>query len=90
MRVTQYIRPNGEKRVLDVTKIHKEDEEWFLNKKAKLSVEDTGAYIILYADIGIKNDEGEPDEAIVVVNPKVETSEEAFNKLRSLAEQMLL
>lgn len=65
--ITYFIPPNGEKRQGELSRIHAEDEAWFKANGAKLSAEELpGGDIVVYADIGIVTDDGEPDEVIEI------------------------
>ena len=65
MLVTYYKRPNGEKSEIDMTHILSEDEQWFIENKVTISLENNGGSgTIVYADIGLRTEDGEPDEMI--------------------------
>lgn len=67
MKVTVFKRPNGLKEVIDMKNINGEDEMWFLANGVKISMEEDGADgFIIYADIGRKDEDGEPDEIILL------------------------
>ena len=65
MKVTLYKKPNGRTEVVDVKNVYPEDEAWFAEHNAKLSMEDIGGEFVCYADVGFEED-GEPMEAIVL------------------------
>jgi hypothetical protein len=65
MIVTIYHRPNGRPETLDIPNVHKEDADWFEANNVKISMEEDGAGgNIVYADIGLKDEDGEPVELI--------------------------
>ena len=86
MKVTLYKKPNGRTEVIDVKNVYPEDEAWFVEHNAKLSMEDIGGMFACYADVGVF-DEGEPCEAIVVSSGR--TAEDTFHDLRVQAEEIL-
>lgn len=87
MKVTFYKKPNGAREVIDVTNVDHADESWFAEHNAKLSMEDIGGMHACYADVGVKDDEGEPDEAIELSRGR--TCRETFHALRLQAEQLI-
>ena len=48
MIVHYYMAPYGEEKLLDVTKVHDEDADYFVQNKIKVSMEELGGQIIVY------------------------------------------
>jgi len=88
MEVTLYLRPTGRTRVIDITKVLPDDEQWFKDHSAKISMEETGDSIIAYADVGLKCEDGEPDELIVIA-PFSKPCETMMSELRAECEKAL-
>lgn len=88
MQVTLYERPHGHTKEINMTKIRPEDEAWFKGVGAKLSMEDIGTGYACYADVGIKDEEGEPLEALEIAGTG-ESCEATMQKLRRQCELML-
>lgn len=88
INATYYERPHGKKRFMTITRIHPEDELWFKAHGAKLSTEElTTGDIVVYADIGMRTQEGEEVEAIEISGTR--DSYETLTALRKQCEQML-
>jgi hypothetical protein len=63
---TIYLRPHGHRDQIMIQNIDPDDEAWFAANSVKLSMEeDGGGGVIAYADIGLVDEDGEPDEVIV-------------------------
>ena len=84
MNVTLYKRPDGRSEVIDVRNVLPEDEQWFADHNVKISMEDIGDTIVVYADTG-KVVDGEPDEFIEIANGR--TCEETLSALRKQCEE---
>ena len=84
--VTLYTRPNGRTKVITVTNIYSEDADWFRSHDAKVSMEDIGEQVAIYADVGIKYDEG-LNEAIELSRGR--TCEETVAALRAQCKRLL-
>lgn len=65
MLVTVYKRPHGQTEVIDLLNIHDEDAKWFEENNVSVSIESTGTDIIVYGDVGLVNEDGEPEEIII-------------------------
>lgn len=87
MKVTLYKKPNGRTEVVDVKNVYPEDEAWFAEHNAKLSMEETGGTFVVYADLGLEDDDGEPIEAIELANGR--SCEDTLQALRIQCEEML-
>lgn len=87
INITYYRRPDGQTEDIEFVNIEPEDEAWFREVDAKLSIEDdvNGGFVI-YADVGIRVD-GEVIEAIEISGTK--EAKVAMHDLRVLAEKML-
>lgn len=85
---TLFVPPHGRKEPLEIENISEDDELWFIENNAKISAEQllTGDFVV-YADVGIKDAEGEPSEAIQVDRGR--TCRETMHALRVMAEGML-
>ncbi len=81
-----FIPPNGQQQVIQVTQISPDDEAWFKDNNAKLSMEEIPGHTVVYADIGLVC-EGEPEEAIEL--SKGRTCIETMAALRKQCEGML-
>jgi hypothetical protein len=88
MQVTIYHRPNGRPEVLDIPNVHAEDAVWFKANNVKVSMEeDGGAGFIVYGDIGRKDEDGEPDEVLVLSGGL--NCQDTLAKLRKECEEAL-
>lgn len=63
----EFVRPNGEQRPGVMTLIKPADEDWLRENNVKISLEDLGIGICIYADYGAKDSDGEPDEHMLIV-----------------------
>lgn len=81
MKATLYKKPDGRQEVIDLTNILPEDEKWFTDIGAKISMEETGGEFVIYADIGIVTEDGEPDEAIEFASGR--SCEQTMSSLRN-------
>lgn len=88
MQVTFYKRPHGRTEEINMTKIRPEDEAWFKSVGAKLSMEEVGGRYACYADVGVKDEDGEPIEAIEIAGPD-DDCQDTMSKLRVQCELML-
>ena len=85
--VTIYHRPNGRQEDIICNNINEDDAKWFQDHNVKVSMEESGSGgHILYADYGAVDEDGEPDEVIVVTH---RSCEEAMAKLRRLTEKAM-
>lgn len=83
-----YLPPNGRVEFIDVTEINEEDEVWFVEHNAKLSLEQLmNGQNVAYADIGLIDEEGEPKEAIEISRDR--SCRETLAALREQCERML-
>lgn len=88
--VTLYQRPNGKQSVIELTEITKEDADYFNKNNFKISLEPQGDgtdNIIIYADYGKKDPDGEPEEIIIFSRGRECT--ECMTELRQLVENQL-
>lgn len=67
MKATVYIKPHGHNEEITVRNVRPEDAAWFEQHNIKISMEEDilPGHMILYADIGRTDEEGEPDEVIM-------------------------
>lgn len=85
---TYYQRPNGAKHPMEIRNIRPTDEAWFKQRNAKLSIEDDGCgSFISYADIGLRDEDGEPVEAIEIAGSR--SCEDTMAALRAQCEALL-
>lgn len=67
MEFTYYQRPNGKSSILNMTEINSEDEEWFVERNIKISIEElTENNFAVYADSGNLTEDDEPEEIVVM------------------------
>lgn len=88
--VTLYQRPNGKQSVIELTEITKEDADYFNKNNFRISLEPQGDgtdNIIIYADYGKKDPDGEPEEIIIFSRGRECT--ECMTELRQLVENQL-
>lgn len=85
---TIYIRPDGRKQGITISNIYSDDAEWFEKYDVLISMEEVGInQAIVYADIGDRDEDGEPDEIIVFSEGR--SCEETLEELRQLCEKTL-
>ena len=65
---TNYIRPHGHTEEISITRIHDEDADWLRANSIKISMEDLGGHICIYADYGRKSEDGDPEEHILIAH----------------------
>lgn len=87
MNVTFYKAPNGTAVPLIITNVYPDDAAWFQSVGAKVSMEETGGQFVCYADVGVADEDGEPDEAIEIAAGR--TCEETLKALRIQAQALL-
>jgi hypothetical protein len=88
IEATLFVPPNARREQITITKINPEDSQWFKDNGAKISLEEisTGD-VVVYADIGMRTEEGDEVEAIEVSGTR--TCTETMAALRKQCEQML-
>ena len=84
--ITIYIKPNGRKQVIQIA-INQSDEIWFKENSANISMEDIGDQYAIYVDIGLRDEEGEPDEIILLSAHR--KASECFSILRKMCEEAI-
>jgi hypothetical protein len=91
MQVTVYRRPHGRYTVIDCQNVYPEDKAWFEAHNVKVSMEEDGMpgnpNYIFYADIGRKDEDGEPDEVIELSQGRA--CDETLAALRRQCEEAL-
>lgn len=86
--VTVYHRPNGRRENIICHKISEDDEKWFRTRNVRVSMEESGSGgHILYADYGAVDEDGEPDEVILVTH---RSCIEAMSTLREMVEKAMV
>jgi len=87
MKVTFYKAPNGHKEILNITKINKQDEEFFIANGVKISMEEIGGDFVVYADTGLENEDGDSEEFIEIAQGR--SCEDVLKALRICCEEFL-
>lgn len=82
--VTYFIRPYGHRQEGTIGHIHQEDADWLASHNVKISMEDTYAGMIIYADYGKTTEDGEPDEHLMIVKE----NESCFDAMSRLVRQL--
>jgi hypothetical protein len=89
MKVTVYHRPHRRPEVIDCPNVAPEDAAWFEANNVKVSMEEDGMpgdpNFIVYGDIGLVDEDGEPDEIIVFSG--VDSCEATLARLRRECEE---
>lgn len=90
MNVTFYTRPNGHSIDHDITNVRDEDAIWFESNDVAISMEeiDTGVFVI-YADVGLLEDDGETPMELIHITSLNESCEDALSTVRSMCEEAL-
>lgn len=87
--VTIYHRPNGRAEEIICREIDDDDAQWFKTRSVKVSMESDGRDgYILYADYGAVDEEGEPDEIVVLSLGR--SCRKTLAKLRELTEKAMV
>ncbi len=87
--ITLYKRPNAEKSIISAL-VYSEDKLWYEMNGVELSMEDLGGdSIVLYADVGIGDEDSTPIEAILIWPYDKGDSELALSALRVEADALL-
>lgn len=85
--ITVYHRPNGRQENIICNNIEEDDANWFITRSVKVSMEESGSGgHILYADYGAVDEDGEPDEVILVTH---RSCPEAMSSLREMTERAM-
>ena len=87
MNVTLYKPPHGRKEVIDVRNVYPDDEAWFAEHKAAISMEEIGGMFAIYAHVGGFDEDGEPVEAIEISRHR--SCEDTLASLRQQCEELL-
>lgn len=86
--ITIYHRPNGRQENIICHHITEDDARWFQTRSVTVSMEESGSGgHILYADYGAVDEDGEPDEVILVTN---RSCIEAMATLREMTEKAMV
>lgn len=87
--VTVYHRPGGRQEQIICREIDDDDTNWFQTRSVKVSMESDGrdGYIV-YADYGAVDEEGEPDEIIVLSQGR--SCRKTLSELRELTERAMV
>lgn len=88
VEVTFFIPPYGKQTKQFISDIADEDAEWFTENNVKLSMEElmNGSKVI-YADYGKKNEDGEPEEEMMVAMHR--SCKSMMSELRIMTERAL-
>lgn len=84
MIVTLYKQPDGRTQEIEIKNVLPDDEAYFSSQRIKISMEDVGGELAVYADTGREDDDGEPIEVIELSQGR--TCEETLNALRKQCE----
>lgn len=88
IKATLFIPPNGREQEIIITEINEADELWFVENNAKLSGEELmNGQQVIYADVGLKDEEGEPLEGIEISQGR--SCRETIAALRVQCEKLL-
>lgn len=87
MKVTYYKSPNGHQEVIEISKINKEDENFFVENSIVISMEELAGDFVVYADTGFENEDGDPEEFIEIAQGR--SCEEVLKALRNSCEEFL-
>jgi hypothetical protein len=85
---TLFIPPNGKTREIELLNVSEEDSAFFNDNEYAVSLEEIEGQFVIYVDIGLETEEGEPDEEIYIVPPG-EECDVSFSKIRSQIETKL-
>lgn len=85
LTVTNYVRPDGRAQELFITKINREQVDFFTSNKISVSMEDCGVCFAIYA-APPHMDEDEPTELTYLVDQD-ETCYIAMERLQKLCEE---
>lgn len=66
IKCTVFIRPNGKKTESVINNISQEDADYINQNNIKVSMEDIGTDYCVWLDDGLKNEDDDPDEIIVL------------------------
>ncbi|MBP5855706.1 hypothetical protein KAJ83_01695 [Marivibrio halodurans] len=80
MKATVYIRPHGRAQDIDVFDVYPADEQFFQDNAFEVSMEDTPLGFIVYADVGIRQEDGTPVEAMELAGGR--DCKDTLNSLR--------
>lgn len=90
MKVTFYLRPNGQTREMDITNIQDEDAIWFESNNVTISMEEINdSTYAIYADIGLYEDDEETPREIIHITGPGESCENALSKIRTMCENAI-
>jgi hypothetical protein len=87
MIATLYKKPDGRTQEIDIKNVLPEDESYFIRNRIVISMEDVGGMFAIYADIGRRDEDGEPIELIELSQGR--SCEETLSALRKLCEEEL-
>jgi hypothetical protein len=82
---TLFVRPNGDRRELEMTKIRQKDADFLRKHDVKISMEDCGIFTTIWADDGrtLEDDPSTPDEITYIVHGS-ESCEDAMHNICEL------
>lgn len=87
MIVTLYKQPDGRTQEIDIKNVLPDDEEYFTRNRIGISMEDVGGMFVIYADIGWRDEDGEPIELIELSQGR--SCKETLSALRKQCEEEL-
>lgn len=80
-----YAKPDGRIRTIEIKNVYPEDREFFEIHNIRVSMEDIGGMFAVYADMGIRSDDGDVTEIIEISQDR--SCEETLNALRRSCER---
>tara|TARA_R110000803_G_scaffold43473_1_gene92717 strand:+ start:47 stop:328 length:282 start_codon:yes stop_codon:yes gene_type:complete len=87
LSATLFKRPNGASEEITITEIDAVTASFFKSNNVSVSLEDTGTDFVVWADAGLKLDDGTPDEITVTASGR--DCWETMAELRDLVRQAL-
>ena len=87
MKATVFILPHGRSEVIDLKNIRPEDEAYFTERGIHISLEQLNGEMVVYADLGKPNKDGDPEELIEFSHGR--NCQDTLSALRRLCEEHL-
>ena len=87
MKVTFYKAPHGKQETIEIVHVYEEDEKFFVKNGITISMEQLGGDFVVYADTGLENEDGDPEEFIEIAQGR--SCEDVLKALRIYCEEFL-
>lgn len=87
MKATAYFPPNGRSGLIDIVNVRPEDEAYFTERGIEISLEQLNGEMVVYADLGEPNEDGDPEELIEFSHGR--NCQDTLSALRRLCEEHL-